>query len=82
MATFIYRYPQHPLQEHLWKKFSNLNPSSKQSWMTIGNLNEITTSQQKLAYSKENSTRYNKFEKVFDDNGLLVIGLMVYRNLV
>lgn len=39
LVTFIYGYPQHYLQNQLWKIISNLKRTSIHHWMIIGDLN-------------------------------------------
>lgn len=41
-----------------------------------GDLNELTSSFDKLASQKENSSRYNKFMKILNGNNLVDIGCL------
>lgn len=41
--------------------------------MIIGDLNELSSFQDKLASHKGNSTGYNNFKEILDDNILVVI---------
>lgn len=40
-------------------------------------LNEISSSPEKFAKNKGNSTRYNKFNNILNENELIVIGFII-----
>lgn len=74
MATFLYGYQWHHLQQEFWNEISKLNRSSSDPWMIVGNLNKLTTSLEKFANSKGHSTRYDTLKKTLDKNSLVDIG--------
>lgn len=73
LATFVYGFPHHHLQSQLWEDIASLNRGNDLPWMIIGNLNELSTSEDKLAKKKGNSTRFNKFNNFLHTNNLMDI---------
>lgn len=73
LATFLYGYPHYHLQKYLWKE-SSLNTSGLETWIIIGDLNELSNPHETMANHKANSTWYNKLQKILNENCLLLIG--------
>lgn len=48
MVTFLYGYFRHHLQNHFQKEISSLNCSGIELWMIIGDLKELSSSQNKM----------------------------------
>lgn len=60
------------LAKQLWKESSRSNNTSTKPWLIIRDLNELTSSsQEKSANNKGNSTKYTNSKKVFDENELI-----------
>lgn len=67
LATFFYLYPEYHFQKYLWKKILNLNLSSTQSSMIIGD-NKLSFSQEKFVNNKGYSINLLSLEKTLDEN--------------
>lgn len=65
LGTFIYDYPHQSPQKYLWKQVTDLPPITTEAWVIIGDLNEITSPNEKDSLSKGSSTRYARFTNVF-----------------
>lgn len=52
LVIFVYNYPHQHLQTQLWKDISNLKFNLTDSLLIIGDLNKLSSSQEKLAKNK------------------------------
>lgn len=50
--TFLYGDPQYYLQKHLPKEISTLNNRPTKPWLIIGDLNKLSSIQEKVANNK------------------------------
>lgn len=74
LGTFLYGFPHHHLQEHLWNQTSNILDTGSKPWIALGDLNELSSIIEKLSTYKGNSTRYNNINNFFNDNNLIYLG--------
>lgn len=58
--TFLYGFPHHLLQKYLGKEVGHLNSFGIDPWIIIGDLNKLSSSQDKLAAHERKSSRYKK----------------------
>lgn len=72
IATFLYGYHQHHLQSKLCKEISSLQVAEDIPWMIIGDLNELSSTQDKFTNSQGNSTHFNKFNNILNNITFLI----------
>lgn len=60
LGTFAYGYQQHYLQNDLRKQIAKLEYVDNIPWLILGDLNEVTSPNEKLSSHQAKSTRYVK----------------------
>lgn len=68
MVIETYGYPNTTFRNNFVKKISCLN-NNPSDWL-IGDINDLTSSQEKFSNNKGNSTQCNKFRQVLDEHAL------------
>lgn len=76
-GTFIYGYPHHHLQKSLWDQISNIPDTGTKPWLILGDLNELSSLEEKISVQKCNSTRHNNFNTFIIITILLIYVLQV-----
>lgn len=65
----------YPPQKELWKHVSSILGISSNSWLIMGNLNQILGLDEKKSQSKSSLTRYEIFKKFILSNNLIDLDL-------
>lgn len=60
-GNFIFGFPHQHLQKHLWKQISIIPDTDIEPWLILGDLNELTNSNEKSSITQGNSTWYTRF---------------------
>lgn len=59
------------MQKKLWKLTGNISDMDSKPWLILGDFNELSSPDEKLFFSWGNSTRYNNFNNVINQNNLI-----------